>query len=103
MEKKRIIKDYNKLSQEFKRELLKSYPHGFSRSAVSYIDRNGRVITVIHYDTPDISYLIKIPLSVKTNLIKKTEKDEMDIIHPDFRHGFSEEDIDPSEETDTDY
>ncbi len=85
MSKKRILQDFEKLSQEIKEQVKLSYPEGFSKHLIQYTDINGNNVSALPFETDEKIYLIRMS-------VKKAEQ----IITDDFDYdddGFLKEEI----------
>jgi hypothetical protein len=71
--KPRVIKDYNKLSDDLKEQIKLLYPTGYSRSLVIYTDREGKLVSALPFETDDYYYLVKM---TKTEAMRIVEDDE---------------------------
>lgn len=72
MDKKRVIKSIENISEEVMEAIKKKYPDGWANH-VQRIDKgNGDFMHVITVDTADASYLIKV--KVKVDTIEEVEK-----------------------------
>lgn len=60
--KKRIIKSYEKLTDEFLAQIQAAYPLGFSQHIIYYTDRDGKLQPAVPYETEDTYYMIKVPV-----------------------------------------
>ena len=58
--KKRIIKDFNNISEEIREEIRKRYPHGYLSQIITFVDRDKHLISALPLETEEVSYLIKI-------------------------------------------
>lgn len=72
MEKKRVIKSIENITEDVMEAIKKKYPDGWANH-VQRIDKgNGDFMHVITVDTADASYLIKV--KVKVDSIEEVEK-----------------------------
>lgn len=62
--KKRVIKDYKLLSEEIREEIREKYPYGFTNHMITFFDKDKHLISALPYETEEVSYLIKMPVSM---------------------------------------
>lgn len=60
MNKPRVVKDYEKLSEEVKEKIKLVYPRGFSRHLVSFVNKAGEKKMGLPFETEDFYYLIRM-------------------------------------------
>jgi hypothetical protein len=58
--KPKIIKDYNKLSDELKNQIKLVYPQGYSQHLIDFVNNTGYRISALPFETDDKMYLIKM-------------------------------------------
>jgi len=88
MVKKRSIVSYEKLSAEQKKELLKSYPEGYSNFITQIKTPAGESLEALIWETEEVIYLVKISKTMTTALdLDDDEGDDVDeiddIVKPD--------------------
>ena len=62
--KRRVIKDFNSLSEETREEIRKQYPHGYLNHIITFFNKDKQLISALPYETEEISYLIKMPPAI---------------------------------------
>ena len=60
MSKPRIVKDYEKLSEEVTEQLKLVYPRGFTRHLVKFKNKEGELKKGLPFETEDHYYLIRM-------------------------------------------
>ncbi|MDX2301833.1 MAG: hypothetical protein NW226_03490 [Microscillaceae bacterium] len=60
MEKKKIIKDYEKLSDKLKKALRKAYPDGYTNHMISYFDGQGKHVFMVPLETEEFIYMVRL-------------------------------------------
>ena len=60
MSKPRVIKAYDAIDNELKKQLRLQYPYGFDKRLISFKNAKGKLITALPYETEDRQYLIKM-------------------------------------------
>ena len=73
MEKKRIVKDYEKLPPEVVDNVKLAYPHGFVDHLISYISKDGLKVSALPFETEDIYYLIRMTVKEAERIIEEDE------------------------------
>lgn len=86
LNKKRVIKDFDKLDKEFQKLVKSSVTKGFRKSLISFYDKNGKRVTAFPFETEDTYYLLRIATAASTKS-RDTEdidqKEENDIEQED--------------------
>ncbi|MBI3141793.1 MAG: hypothetical protein HYZ16_03080 [Bacteroidetes bacterium] len=59
--KPRIIKDFEKLTDELQQAIKDAYPQGFFKYMVDYLDREGKKKSALPFETPEYLYLVRMP------------------------------------------
>ncbi len=70
MSKPRVVKDYEKLSDEVKEQIKLIYPRGFSQHLVSFTNRDGEKKKGLPFETEDFYYLIRMTTVKATQIIE---------------------------------
>ncbi|MBL7829028.1 MAG: hypothetical protein JNJ57_20505 [Saprospiraceae bacterium] len=79
MAKKRVVKDYQALSEETIRAIREKYPTGYADHLVSYSDKEGKKVSALPFETEDTYYLIRMSIQEAKRLVKDEEDFEEDI------------------------
>lgn len=58
--KKRIVKNYEALSEETLRDLREKYPNGYEQHLIRYTDKDGKFVSALPFETEDTYYLIRM-------------------------------------------
>jgi DNA-directed RNA polymerase subunit delta len=58
--KKRIIKDYDALSEDIIASLRLKYPTGYAEHLVTYLDREGKKVSALPFETDEAYYLVRM-------------------------------------------
>jgi hypothetical protein len=83
--KKRVIKDYEALSEEIKNGIKMTYPRGFAQHLVYYTDRNGKRVSALPFDTDEIYYLVRMTVREAVQIIEDDEDYDSDgVLRDDF-------------------
>ncbi len=62
--KKRVIRDFDKLERSFQKQVLKSFPEGVGRDAITYLTIQGKTVRAIPFETEDTYYLLRLNTAV---------------------------------------
>lgn len=69
-EKRRIIKDLASLSPEIKAQLSSGISKRIRTSKISYTDKNGKNFWLVPFETAEVFYMVRIPVTYKEREIK---------------------------------
>ncbi len=68
--KKRIVKDYDALSEDILNQVKLNYPYGFADNLVKYTNKDGKLVSALPFETEDIYYLIRMSLVEAEQIIE---------------------------------
>jgi hypothetical protein len=71
--KKRVVKDYNALTEEIVRLVKNKYPSGYAESLVTYNDKEGKKVSALPFETDDTYYLIRMTVLEAKRIVKDDE------------------------------
>ena len=99
---KRVIKDYNKLSQEHIDLINEHFPNGFeNENLVSFVTPKGQFIKALEVRTDDTIYLFKIDKNMKVDDEENQENEGAAMSDfESFKGGSEEDDLDDIDEED---
>lgn len=92
--KKRVIKDFTALSEEIVQLVKLKYPTGYADHLVSYLDREGKKVSALPFETDDTYYLIRMTVQEAKKLVKDDDDFEDDGAGPSLRPDFAEVEVD---------
>jgi hypothetical protein len=99
--KKRVVKDYDALSEDIVRLVKMKYPTGYADHLVSYNDKEGKKISALPFETDDTHYLIRMTILEAKRLVKEDEDfDEEGVLREDFAEVEVDEEFDGEGEDD---
>ena len=86
MEKKKVVTDYSKLSEELLKLYDETYPTGIAGRTIRFPNAKGEIVTAVRLETDDTIFLVKVsakPKEVLTEeqmdeLVRPSEKEESD-------------------------
>jgi len=80
---KRIIVDYNKLTQEILNLLVEKFPDGYGiKDIIKFTNHKGQFIEAVEVSTNDTVYLVKISDELVDSMENHEDDDNMDAVIP---------------------
>lgn len=73
MTKKRVVKDYDALTEDIIRQVKIKYPSGYAESLVTYTDKQGKKVSALPFESEDTYYLIRMTILEAKRLVKEDE------------------------------
>ncbi len=73
MAKKRVVKDYDALTEDIVRLVKLKYPSGYAESLVTYTDKEGKKVSALPFESDDTHYLIRMTILEAKRLVKEDE------------------------------
>lgn len=73
MAKKRVVKDYDALTEDIIRLVKMKYISGYADHLVSYTDKTGKKVSALPFETEDTYYLIRMTIVEAKRLVKEDE------------------------------
>ena len=93
MSKKRVVKDYEKLSVDIINQIKLTYPDGVVENLVKYDNAEGKRVSALPFETEDIYYLIRMTADEAEQIIEDDDDYEDGVLREDF-----EEEVENNEE-----
>jgi hypothetical protein len=109
--KPRVVKDYDKLPSDIKEQIKLAFPSGFSQHLVSYVNKEGKKVSALPFETDEKYYLVRMTAHEARVIIEEDDDfDDDGILKEDVKEEFKEKfaDVDymseytADEEEDTD-
>jgi hypothetical protein len=101
--KKRVVKDYDALTEDIIRLVKMKYPSGYADSLVSYTDKEGKKVSALPFETDEAYYLIRMTVLEAKRLVKEDEDyDEEGQLREDFSNVDVDDEFDGQGEEDDD-
>ena len=101
--KPRIVKDFDKLSDEVLNNLKLEYPYGFDKYLIKFKNKEGKFISALPYETDEVYYLVRMTLSEANQIIQEDDDyDEDGNLTDDAAERLEEELDEIADESDTD-
>lgn len=79
MAKKRVVKDYNALTEDIIKAVKAKYPTGYADHLVTYLDKDGKKVSALPFETDDTYYLIRMSIQEAKRLVKDDDDFEEEI------------------------
>lgn len=76
--KPRIIKDFEKLSQEVQEQIKLAYPEGFSDHLITFPNKDGNLVSALPFETEDIYYMVKMTVREAIRIIEEDDDYDSD-------------------------
>ena len=67
--KPRLVKDYEKLSDDIIEQIKLTYPEGFSHRLISFTNKEGAKVSALPFETDEIYYLVRMTKQEATLII----------------------------------
>jgi hypothetical protein len=86
MAKKRIVKDYDQIPEDVISRVKQLYPSGFAQHLTSYMDKEGKKVSALPFETDEVYYLIRMTVQEAKQIIEEDEDyDEEGRLRDDFQ------------------
>ena len=91
MAKPRVVKDYDKLTEEIKEQIKLNYPLGFQRSLITFKNAEGRYISALPFETEDKYYLVRMTKAEAVEIIENDDDyDDDGLLKKDVQEDYEE-------------
>jgi DNA-directed RNA polymerase subunit delta len=71
--KKRLVKDYDALSEEIAKAVKQQYPTGYEQHLITYKDKDNKIVSALPFETDETYYLIRMTRLEAKRLVKDDE------------------------------
>ncbi len=78
MSKPRIVKDYEKLSEEVIAQIKLQYPYGFEKKLIQFKNQHNKFVSALPFETDDYYYLIRMTRAEAQEIIDDDEDYDQD-------------------------
>lgn len=68
--KPRLVKDYEKLTDEIQEQIKLAYPEGFSLNLISFTNKEGVKVSALPFETDEAYYLVRMTKQEATAIIE---------------------------------
>lgn len=111
MEKKKVVIEYSKLSEDLLLVYDETYPTGIAGKTIRFPNIKGEIVTAVRIETEDIIYLVKVmakPKEVLTEeqmdeIVKSNDANKEDKLEPEDTADDQEKEADPPPQTDDEW
>ncbi|NNF20772.1 MAG: hypothetical protein HKN67_02435 [Saprospiraceae bacterium] len=77
MNKPRIVKDFEKLSEEVLAQIKLEYPLGFEKKLILFKNKEGKFVSALPFETEEFNYLIRMtPLEAQQIIEEDDDYDD---------------------------
>ena len=87
-DKPRIIKDYDKLDKHIQEQIKLSYPEGFSQYLITFLNKDGKYVSALPFETDDYYYLVRMTEDEADMIISTDEDYEDGILKEEVKEMF---------------
>lgn len=100
--KPRVVKDYDKISEEVLEQIKLTYPYGFEKHLVTFKNPKGAFVSALPFETEDRYYLIRMTRSEAQQIIEDDDdySDDgilKDKVRDEYEEKYDTEDIEIDE------
>ncbi len=89
--KKRLIKDFEKLDKEILEQIKLTYPDGFSQHLIQFTNREGRLVSALPFETDETIYLVRMTrLEAQEIIFEDEDYNEDGILKASIKEEFEE-------------
>jgi hypothetical protein len=71
--KPKVVKDYEKVSEEVLEQIKLNYPRGFRKNLITFKNAKGQFVSALPFETEDRYYLIRMTVSEAVEIIKNDD------------------------------
>ena len=100
MEKKRIIKSYEKLDPELQERLKELYPYGYSNKLIRLNNSKNETFFAVPLETEDTTYMVKVQVEKIKKFDDSEDEFHFSVGDDDFDNSTSESSEDPGYDDD---
>ncbi len=73
MGKPRIVKDYEKLTEEILAQIKLEYPFGFEKKLITFKNKDNKFVSALPFETDDYYYLIRMTRDEAQQIMEEDE------------------------------
>lgn len=89
--KPRVVKDFEKLSEELQEQIKLNYPDGFSTHLIRYKNADGKTVSALPFETEDRYYLVRMTLAEAKEIIENdTDYDDSGHLKDDVKDEYED-------------
>ena len=88
--KPRIIKDFDKLDKSIQEQIKLAYPEGFSQYLITFLNKDGKYVSALPFETEDYYYLIRMTEDEADMIISTDDDYEGGILKEEVKEMFED-------------
>lgn len=93
--KPRVVKDFEKLTDDIQEQIKLAYPEGFSHQLITFTDKDGFKVSALPFETDEKYYLVRMTKKQATALIEDDDDyDDDGFLKEDIRLDYEEKHMD---------
>lgn len=69
----RVVKDYDKLSEDIQEQIKLTYPDGFASNLITYTNKEGLLVSALPFETEEKYYLVRMTQKQARTIIEDDE------------------------------
>ena len=97
--KPRLVKDYEQLSEVVQEQIKLQYPYGFTKHLVSFVNKEGKRVSALPFDTDEVYYLIRMTKQEAREIVEQDDDYDddgslRDDIKEEYEEKYSDSDFD---------
>ncbi|MBT8233438.1 MAG: hypothetical protein HKO66_16115 [Saprospiraceae bacterium] len=73
MNKPRIVKDFEKLTDEVLAQIKLEYPYGFEKKLILFKNKEGKLVSALPFETETYYYLIRMTIKEAQQIIEEDD------------------------------
>jgi hypothetical protein len=90
-DKRRVIKDFDKLDESIQEQIKLFYPEGFDQSLIHFTDKNGNLVSALPFETEEVYYLVRMTVSEARAIISDDDDyDDEGLLKEDIKLSFED-------------
>lgn len=99
MTKPRVVKDYDKLTEEIQEQIKLNYPFGFQRNLITFKNMKGKFISALPFETEEKYYLVRMTKAEAVEIIENDDDyNDNGLLKKDVREDYEEKYEDSDDE-----
>lgn len=101
--KPRVVKDFEKLTEDTQEQIKLAYPEGFSHQLISFTDKEGYKVSALPFETEEKYYLVRMTKQQAVDMIEDDDDyDDEGYLKEDIKMDYEEKhtDLDDLDEAD---
>lgn len=89
--KPRLVKDYEQLSDSIQEQIKLTYPWGFTKHLVSFVNKEGKRVSALPFETDEAYYLVRMTQQEAREIIENDDDfDDDGLLREEIREEYEE-------------